>query len=67
MQDLMRLEMRSTGRLFGLQELKNQGMGTGLSLSKGKLMMEESAGGCLRQRDAKFKPGWTPFGVIICG
>ena len=50
-----------------LQELKSQGMGTGLSHSKGELMMEESAGVCLRQRGENFRPDWTPFGVIICG
>jgi hypothetical protein len=33
--------MRSTERLPGLQELKNQEMGTGLSHSKGELMTEE--------------------------
>ncbi len=32
-----------TGRL----QLKNQGMGTGLSRSNGELMMEESTGACL--------------------
>jgi hypothetical protein len=43
----MRLEMRLTERLSGLQELKNQGMRKGLSQSKGELMMKESTGACL--------------------
>jgi len=47
MGDLMRLERRLTERLPGLQELKNQGMQTGLSHSKGELMMEELTGDCL--------------------
>jgi hypothetical protein len=42
-------------------------MGTGLSHSKRELMMEKSADGCLRQRGEIFNPGWTPFGVNICG
>src|SRR4030066_23794 len=42
-------------------------MGTGLSHSKGELMMEESAGACLWQKGENFNPDWTPFGVHICG
>jgi len=68
MEDLMRLERRSTERLpGGLQELKNQGMGTGLSHSKGESMMEEPTSVCLPQRGENFSPDWIPFGVIICG
>ena len=70
MEDWMRLERRSTQRWPGLQflqELKSQGMRTGLSQCKKELMMEGPAGACLRQTGEPIKTGWTPFGVIICG
>ena len=67
MEDLMRLMERSTERLPGLQELKNQGMRTGLSPFKGELMMEEPADACLGPRGEIFNPDWTPFGGNICG
>ena len=56
MEDLMRLERRSTERWRGgLQESRSQGMGTGLSHSKGELMREEPAGVCLRRRGEDFQ------------
>jgi len=64
---LMRSEPTSAGRLPGVHELKNQGMGTGLSPSKGELMMEEPTDACLGQRGGIFNLGWTPFGGNICG
>jgi hypothetical protein len=70
MEDWMRSERRSTEHWPGLQvlqELKNQGMRTGSSHSKGELMMEEPAGACRRQWEVIINPGWIPFGVIICG
>ena len=64
MVDLMRSERKSTGGLPGLQELKSQGAGTGLSPSKGELMMEEATGACLRQRGDNFKDGSKSVPVI---
>jgi len=49
------------------KKLKNQGMGTGLSHSKGELMMEEPAGVAFHRGARIISPDWIPFGVIICG
>jgi hypothetical protein len=67
LEDWMRSARISTGRLAGLQELRNQEVGTGLSLSKGESMTEEAPGAGLQQRGENFNPDWIPFGVSIYG